>query len=54
MRLRIKFTTREFNKLAAENFAVRLTQAKLVNKSNFDNEQKILQIKLSIFKFKRN
>ena len=31
-------TTQEFNKLTAENFAARLTQANLVNKTDFDNK----------------
>ena len=31
-------TTREFNKLTAENFAARLKQANLVTKSDFDNK----------------
>ena len=31
-------TTQEFNKLAAEHFAARLTQANLVSKTNFDNK----------------
>ena len=31
-------TTPEFNKLTAENFATRLKQANLVNKSDFDND----------------
>ena len=31
-------TTQEFNKLTAENFAARLKQANLVNKTNFDNK----------------
>ena len=30
-------TTQEFNKLTAENFAARLKQADLVNKTDFDN-----------------
>ena len=30
-------TTKEFNKLTAENFAARITQADLVNKTGFDN-----------------
>ena len=32
--------TQEFNKLTAENFAVRLKQADLVNKNDFDNKIK--------------
>ena len=31
-------TTEEFNKLTAENFAARLKQADLVNKTDFDNK----------------
>ena len=31
-------TTQEFNKLTTENFAARLRQADLVNKTDFDNE----------------
>ena len=31
-------TTQEFNKLMAENFAARLNQADLVNKTDFDNK----------------
>ena len=31
-------TTLEFNKLTAENFASRLKQADLVNKTDFDNK----------------
>ena len=31
-------TTQEFNKLTAENFAARLKQANLVNKSHFENK----------------
>ena len=31
-------TTQEFNKLTAENFAARLKQADLVNKTDFDNK----------------
>ena len=31
-------TTQEFNKLIAENFAARLKQADLVNKTDFDNK----------------
>ena len=31
-------TTQEFNKLMAENFAARLKQANLVNKTDFDNK----------------
>ena len=31
-------TTQEFNKLAAENFAARLKEADLVNKTDFDNK----------------
>ena len=31
-------TTQEFNKLTAENFAARLKQVDLVNKTDFDNE----------------
>ena len=31
-------TTQEFNKLMAENFAARLKQADLVNKTDFDNK----------------
>ena len=31
-------TTQEFNKLAGENFATRLKQADLVNKTDFDNK----------------
>ena len=30
-------TTQEFNKLTEKNFAVRLKQANLVNKTDFDN-----------------
>ena len=30
-------TSQEFNKLTAENFAARLKQADLVNKTDFDN-----------------
>ena len=30
-------TTKEFNKLTAENFAARITQEDLVNKTGFDN-----------------
>ena len=38
-------TTSEFNKLTAENFAVRLAQASLVTRTDFDD-------KLKNFKFK--
>ena len=31
-------TTQEFNKLTAEKFALRLKQANLVNKTDFDNK----------------
>ena len=31
-------TTQEFNKLTTENFAARLKQADLVNKTDFDNK----------------
>ena len=31
-------TTKEFNKLTAENFAARLKEAKLVSKTNFGNK----------------
>ena len=31
-------TTQEFNKLTAENFPARLTQANLVSKTDFDNK----------------
>ena len=31
-------TTQEFNKLTAENFAARLKQADLMNKTDFDNK----------------
>ena len=31
-------TTPEFNKLTAENFAARLKQANLMNKTNFNNK----------------
>ena len=31
-------TTQEFNKLTAENFAAKLEQADLVNKTDFDNK----------------
>ena len=31
-------TTQEFNKLTAENFAARLKQPDLVNKTDFDNK----------------
>ena len=31
-------TTQEFNKLKAENFAARLKQAKLLNKTDFNNK----------------
>ena len=31
-------TTQKFNKLTAENFAARLKQADLVNKTDFDNK----------------
>ena len=30
-------TTKEFNKLTAENFTARITQEDLVNKTGFDN-----------------
>ena len=33
-----KYTTQEFNKLTAEYFAVRLKQANLVSKTDFDNK----------------
>ena len=32
-------STQEFNKLTAENFAAKLKQAHLVNKTDFDNKQ---------------
>ena len=32
-------TIREFNKITAENFAARLTEANLVSKTDFDNKQ---------------
>ena len=31
-------TTQEFNKLTSENFAARLKQANLVNKTDFNNK----------------
>ena len=34
----LNITTEEFNKLTAENFAARLKQADLVNKTDFDNK----------------
>ena len=33
-----KITTQEFNKLTVENFAAKLKQADIVNKTNFDNK----------------
>ena len=36
-------TTQEFNKLTAENFAARLKQADLVNKTDFDSKLTSLQ-----------
>ena len=33
-----KITTQEFNKLTAESFAVKLKQANLVSKTDFDNK----------------
>ena len=45
-------TTEEFNKLTAENCATRLKQSDLVNKTDFDNKQvlidELLQIKQNI------
>ena len=46
-------TTQEFNKLTAENFAARLKQAAIANKTDFDNKttsliDELLQIKQSI------
>ena len=48
-------TTQEFNKLTAENFAVRLKQANLVSKTDFDNKiisfnRKITSNKNKIFR----
>ena len=39
-------TTTEFHKLTSENFAARLKQANLVNKTDFDNQLKNLNKKL--------
>ena len=39
-------TTQEYNKLTAENFAARLTQANLVTKIDFDNELSDLNRKI--------
>ena len=52
-------TTPKFNKLTAESFAARLTQANLVTKRDFDNylsslDRKLLQIKQSIYLLKKN
>ena len=33
-----KYTTQEYNKLTAEDFAARLKQANLVSKTDFDNK----------------
>ena len=46
-------TTPEFNKLTVENFTVRLKQADLVNKIDFNSKltsfkRKLLQVKLNI------
>ena len=41
-------TTQEFNKLIAENFAVRLAQANVVTKTKFDN--KVSSLKKNYFK----
>ena len=40
-------TTREFDKLRAENFAARSAQANLVTKTDFDNKLKSLTKKLT-------
>ena len=52
-------TTPEFNKLTAENFAVKLKQVNLITKTDFDAKlqvliKKLLQIKLSIYLLKMN
>ena len=45
-------TTQEFNKLTAENFAARLTQASLVSKNDFDNKLISLNRKFTLNKTK--
>ena len=47
------FTTSEFNKLTAENFAERLAQANLVTKTDFDNKLSSLNKKITSNKRKR-
>ena len=46
-------TTQEFNKLTAENFAARLKQANLVNKTDFDNKLKSFNRRVTSNKTKR-
>ena len=45
-------TTPEFNKLTADNFAARLKQANLVNKTDFDNKLTSLNRKITSNKTK--
>ena len=52
-------TTQEFSNLTTENFAARLKEAYLLNKTHFDNKltsfnKRIISIKQNIFNFKRN
>ena len=43
-------TTQEINNLTAENFAARLKEADLVNKTDFDNKQALLDELLQIIR----
>ena len=45
-------TTPEFNMLTAENFAVRLAQANLVTKTDFNNKLSTLNRKIALNKAK--
>ena len=45
-------TTQEFNKLTGKNFAARLKQADLVNKTNFDNKLTSFNIQITSNKTK--
>ena len=47
-------TSREFNKLAAENFAARLKQTKLMNETYFDNKLTSFKKEITSNKLKRN
>ena len=57
MKLRTKFlsipsTTREFNKLTAENFKARLKEVNLVTKTDFDNKLTSFNRKITLNKTK--